>query len=203
MTGKIKAVIWDMGGVLLRTEEYQSRIRAAEKYGWTLDEIEAQVFNSESAALATVGKISEPEHWINISRALKIPEGQLLTFQTQFWEGDQLDLELVDFIRGLQKRYHTALLSNAWSGARDVLTTAKPCIDAFHTVVFSCEVKLAKPDPAIYHKVLSLTGVEANEAIFVDDVQQNIDAANQLGIHGVRFMNARQAISDVKSFLET
>lgn len=202
MAGKIKAVIWDMGGVLLRTEDYQSRIRAAETYGWTLGEIETQVFNSESAALATVGKISEPEHWINIGRALKIPEDKLSAFQSQFWDGDKLDLELVDFIRDLQKRYRTALLSNAWSGAREVLTTAKPCIDAFHVVVFSCEVNLAKPDPAIYHKVLSLTGVEAKEAIFVDDVQQNIDAANQLGIHGVRFLNAQQAMVDVKGLLE-
>lgn len=202
MAGKIKAVIWDMGGVLLRTEDHASRIHIAQKYGVTLAEVETQVFGSESATLATVGKISEPDHWRNIGSALGIPADQLAEFQTQFWGGDKLDVELVNFIRDLKKNYRTALLSNAWSGARDVLTTAKPCIDAFDIVVFSCEVHLAKPDPAIYHKVLELTGVIAEEAIFVDDVQQNIDAANAVGIHGVRFTTAQQAMLDVRRLLD-
>lgn len=202
MAEKIKAIIWDMGGVLLRTEDYTSRIKIAQQYGVTLAEVEAQVFGSESAALATVGEISEPDHWRNIGKALKIPADQLVEFQSQFWGGDKLDGELVTFIRTLKKNYRTALLSNAWSGAREVLTTAKPCIDAFDVVVFSCEVGLAKPDPAIYHKVLTLAGVKAEEAIFVDDVQENIDAANTVGIHGVRFTSAHQAIADVRRLLD-
>jgi HAD superfamily hydrolase (TIGR01509 family) len=43
--------------------------------------------------------------------------------------------------------------------------------------------------------------VKPGQAIFVDDLQENIDAAEQLGIHGVVFWNAQQAISDVRQLL--
>jgi putative hydrolase of the HAD superfamily len=82
-----------------------------------------------------------------------------------------------------------------------VLTNSKPCIDAFHVAIFSCEVGLAKPDPEIYKHILRLCSTEPEEAIFVDDFIENIEAANLLGIHGVLFKNAKQAMADVTALL--
>jgi putative hydrolase of the HAD superfamily len=67
--------------------------------------------------------------------------------------------------------------------------------------VFSCEVGLAKPDPAIYNLVLRLCSTQPEEAIFVDDFVENIEAANALGIHGILFKNAKQAMADVRDLL--
>lgn len=201
MNKKIKAVIWDMGGVLLRSTNWSPRKQLAQDHGLTLDGIHDLVFNSESAIKATVGEIDEETHWKNIGNHLDIDEAELLQFQKRFWEGDSLDSELVNFIRGLKSAYTTALLSNAWTGARRVLTHTKPCIDAFHISVFSCEIGLAKPDPAIYAHIIKLCDVDANEAIFVDDVVENIEAANLFGIHGVLFKNSAQAIKDVQTIL--
>jgi len=61
----IKAVVWDMGGVLLRSENYQSRERLASRFKITEEELERVVFNSESAEQATLGRISQNEHWRN------------------------------------------------------------------------------------------------------------------------------------------
>lgn len=200
---KIKVVIWDMGGVILRSEDKTPRKKLAEQYGLTLDEIYTLVFNSESANLATLGRINETEHWKQVGRSLKITGEVLQEFQDQFWAGDRLDQDLIDYIKSLQSSCKTALLSNAWSGAREVLTNHKPCMDAFQYSIFSCEVGLAKPDPAIYNKILGLTEVEPAGAIFVDDVQVNIDAANDVGIHGVRFFNSAQAREDVNFLLNS
>jgi len=68
--------------------------------------------------------------------------------------------------------------------------------------VFSCEIGLAKPDPTIYHYILKLCHVEPEESIFVDDFIDNIEAANRVGMHGILFKNASQAIQDVKTLLD-
>jgi len=67
--------------------------------------------------------------------------------------------------------------------------------------IFSAEVHLAKPDPRIYQLVLDKLGVQAGEAIFIDDFPENIDAANALGIHGVHYENSLQARQAVKRII--
>jgi predicted thioesterase len=58
---------------------------------------------------------------------------------------------------------------------------------------FSCRVKLVKPERAIYEHALSRLGVKAHEAVFFDDVQKNIDAANALGIRAFLWTGLEKA----------
>ena len=201
MTNRIKAVIWDMGGVFLRSMDSSPREELADQYGLSLDEINKLVFNSESAYIATVGKIDVETHWMQTGSKLGITGKELDRFREKFFEGDRIDYDLINFIRQLKPSSTTGLLSNAWSDMRWILTKSKPCIDAFHISVFSYEVGLAKPDPEIYTYILRLCGMEPEEAIFIDDVQGNIDAANDLGIHGIHFTDPRQAMRDVSILL--
>ncbi|RYD50424.1 MAG: HAD family phosphatase [Sphingomonadales bacterium] len=60
----------------------------------------------------------------------------------------------------------------------------------FRDVVVSGDEKLTKPDPAIYRLALQRFGIEAAEAVFVDDNPANVEAANALGIHGTLFTGA-------------
>lgn len=191
-----------MGGVILRSEDWNPRETLAKEYGLTLDGIHQLVFNSESGKRATLGEIDEEMHWKITGEGLHINGEKLHDFRERFWQGDRLDIELVNFIRSLKPTHTTALLSNAWTGARKVLTKSKPCIDAFHISVFSCEVGLMKPDPEIYRYILRLSGANPEEAIFVDDALENIESANKLGIHGIQFKNAAQAIQDVNALLK-
>jgi FMN phosphatase YigB (HAD superfamily) len=201
MADQIKAIIFDMGGVILRTEDKTSRAALAKRFGLSMLELEDRVFNSRSALEATVGTISERKHWESVWDGLKVPEAERPACEDAFWEGDFLDLTLVDFLRAQKGKYKTALLSNAWSGAREALTSRYPCLDAFDVAVFSCEVGLAKPDPAIYSLILDRVNVDAENAIFVDDNEKNIESAAALGIHAIRFLTAEQALHDIKDLL--
>ena len=202
MTDKIKVVIWDMGGVFLRSQDLTPRADLANEYGLTIDEIHRLVFDTDSARRATIGQISDVEHWQNTGAVLGISGDKLQDFRKRFFEGDQVDFTLIDFIRGLKPNYTTGLLSNAWSDTRNLLTNIRPCIDAFHVSVFSCEAGLAKPDPAIYAYITRLCGILPQEAIFVDDFIENVESANQFGIHAIQFKNTEQAVHDVKSLLD-
>jgi len=57
----------------------------------------------------------------------------------------------------------------------------------FDGIVVSGEVELAKPDPAIYRRLTADFGIDPAEAVFIDDVPANVDAARLLGFHGIHF----------------
>ena len=72
-------------------------------------------------------------------------------------------------------------------------------LDQFDHLTFSAEVKLVKPDPAIYQHSLNALGVTASEAIFVDDKEVNIQSARALGISAIRFQSVTQLARDLKA----
>jgi putative hydrolase of the HAD superfamily len=112
-----------------------------------------------------------------------------------------VDATLIEFIQSLRPAYKTALLSNAWTGMRKALEEYYNCLWAFDAVIISAEVRLAKPDPAIYKLMLDQLQIAPQEAIFVDDLIENIQAACDLGIHGIHFRNTDQAVTEVRALL--
>lgn len=197
----IRAVIFDMGGVLVRSEDEQPRQQLADWLGISPEELIRQVFVVESAQRATVGEISEQQHWRNVQAHFGLKDEQMLEFQRLFWAGDRVDRALLNFIDGLRPQFRTALLSNAWDGARAVLTEKYQALSVFDETVFSAEVRLAKPDPAIYNLILGRLGMQPHETIFVDDFVENIEAAKELGIHAIRFFHPQQAMDAVQAAL--
>ncbi len=196
----IRAIIWDMGGVLVRTEDQHRRGRMAQRVGMTSIELNKLVFNSATATQASLGEVPVEAVWHYVAERLDLTPASLAEFIQEFWAGDVCDADLVQFIKNLREKYKTGLLSNAWSDARATIDSRYHLLDAFDVVIFSAEVHLAKPDPRIYQLMLEKLGVQAPDAIFVDDFQENIDAANVLGIHGVHFENslqARQAVTQI------
>jgi len=201
LNADIKAVIWDMGGVLLRQWDAAPRQKLAAQWGIAVDRLLDMVFMSESAQRAALGHVSEEQHWEWIGNQVGVPTANLRDFQLEFWAGDRIDPDISAFIAALKKKYQTALLSNAWTQTRRILDEYYGCLGLFDHVIISAEVLLAKPDPAIYRLMLDQLKVAPGQAIFVDDLQENIDAAEQLGIHGVRFLDAQQAINEVSQLL--
>ncbi|MFN8594990.1 MAG: HAD-IA family hydrolase [Anaerolineae bacterium] len=74
--------------------------------------------------------------------------------------------------------------------------------DAFDVITISAEEKVMKPDARIFHTALERLGVQAVEAIFLDDFKVNVDAANALGLIGVHFRSSEQAQRDIRALLD-
>jgi epoxide hydrolase-like predicted phosphatase len=197
----IRAVIFDMGGVINRSMDETPRRLLAERLGVPVDSLYKLVFDSESARRASVGEISVIDHWQAVQAALNVPPAEMGGVQAQFWQGDQVDYALVDYIRSLRGRYKVAMLSNAWDDLRTVLSERWKIADAFDEIIISAEVRLAKPDARIYQLALERLGVSAGEAVFVDDFSRNIAAAQELGLHTVHFHSPEQARAELESLL--
>ena len=109
---------------------------------------------------------------------------------------------LIDYLRSLRPALKTGLLSNAWTSLRAALENQWAIADAFDVIVVSAEIGLAKPDPRIFHLALAELGVLPEEAVFLDDMQENIEAARFVGMRGILFANAQQAMDEIASIID-
>lgn len=199
----LRAVLFDLGGVIVRTEYQAPRQHLAERFGMDYDDMDRIVFGggaNGSAARATLGEISEEEHWQNVMKVLKRPASERERIRAEFFAGDVVDRTILDFLRSIKPKYKTGLISNAWSGLRKYILHEK-FDDAFEYMIISAEVRAAKPDPKIYQIALEQLQVKANEAVFVDDFIENIEACKKAGMKGILFKDPESAIKQVKALL--
>lgn len=197
----IRAVIWDLGGVLLRTEDHTPRERLAGRFGMSAHELEKLFYGGPSGDRCQLGEITMEEHVENVRHELDLPAGDMEAIKEQFWAGDRLDRELLDYIRSLHNRYRTGLLSNAFSDLRDWLSGQVDIDDLFDEMVISAEVGMVKPDPRIYHLALEQLEVAPEEAVFIDDFAHNITGAQAVGMYGIQFLDPVQARGELEEFL--
>ena len=201
MRKEINAVIFDMGGVLLKTANPAPREVLAKRFGVTRAELEAFIFMSETSLRSEVGELSDKEHWEFALRHFNQPVDDYLAVYDEYFSGDAIDQELLDFAVSLKSDYQLGLLSNAWVNARTQLNKHFDFIDAFDVSVFSSEVGMRKPDIAIFKLMLEKMGVKAENAVFIDDMLPNIEGAKSAGLHAIRYTDTQKTIAAVKMML--
>ncbi|HMV30155.1 MAG TPA: HAD family phosphatase [Anaerolineales bacterium] len=198
---KYRVVFFDFGGVIQRTEYQAPRQQVAQRFGMEYDDIDNIVFNSPTARQATVGEVPVEKHWEAVAKRLKVSKEDVAAVEREFFAGDVIDHSIVEYLRSLRPRYKTGLISNAWSDMREYLVRQK-LDDAFDTLTISAEVGVAKPDAKIYLLALEQAQVEAEAAVFVDDVPANIEACEALGMKGILFRDPLKAMNELKKLLK-
>ena len=198
----IRAVYFDLGGVILRTEDKVPRTKLAERFGLDYRGIEKIVFENESGRRAGIGEINEADHWRNVAGVLKRPEAEWELLREQFFAGDRLDRELLEFMRGLRPGVKVGLISNAWEGMRSWIAGQK-FEDVFDGLTISAEVGIAKPEGGIYAYALKQLGVRPEEAVFFDDLPENVRGAQAAGMQGFIFSSTQAAMAEIRALLAT
>ena len=183
----IKAVIFDVGGVLIRTESRTPRAKLEARLGLAPGASELLVFNGPVGIQAQSGQISSQALWASVREALQLDDEGLAAFRRDFFGGDRLDTALVEFVRRLRFRYQTAIISNAMDDLLDVITHTYPLADAFDLIVGSADQKVMKPAPEIFLTTLARLGREAQEAVFIDDFAHNIAGARAVGMAAIHY----------------
>ncbi len=197
----IRALIFDIGGVLIRVENPAGRRKWEARLGLPEGKLDSIVFGSEVSLGAMIGKVPEAELWNQVAISLDLEGEARREFERDFWRGEEIDSALVELIGRLRPRYKIGILSNAWSNARDILNRKYQLESLADVLIFSAEEKLAKPDPRIFRLTLDRLGVQPEEALFVDDVAENIEAARRVGLYAIQFKNTAQTISEIESLL--
>ncbi len=171
----------------MRTTDHSGRREWAARLGLSEPELESLVFDSDVARRATVGEGTVATVWEHVAAALKLDPDQLDALRRDFWAEDRVDPDLVALLDSLRPRYKTAILSNAWSDGRAVITGRFGLGSAVDAIIISAEERLAKPDRRLFALAAERLGVQPAEAIFVDDFLTNVEGARAAGWQAVHF----------------
>lgn len=183
----IKNVIFDLGNVVVKL-----------KWNIVLDKysdnetdkklLEDVIFNSIEWVKLDEGTIDKKD-------AIEIMLGKLpihlhnacLNIMKEWQEGLIVNLQTIEFIKNLrEKGYKTYILSNAPLDIPDFLER-NDLNKYFDGKVISAQEKVSKPNRKIYELILNRFSLNPNESLFLDDKQENIDAAISCGINGYVF----------------
>jgi len=117
---------------------------------------------------------------------------EIIEIDTNSWKN--INTETVTLMEELKAAgYLIGILSNV---PNEFLAWARKNLPVFslpHIGLYSCDVNLVKPEEAIYRKLLSMFGVEADELVFFDDKVENIKGAEAIGIKAILWENSEEA----------
>jgi putative hydrolase of the HAD superfamily len=195
----IRAVIFDYGEVLCVPDPAAHR-RLLQLTGLGHDAFEPLYWRDRRDY--DLGLLDGPRYWAQFARdaGLSFTPAQieaLIENDVLTWTAN-LNEPMLAWAAALQNAgLLTAILSNM---GPDVLCTMRQefaWLAHFNQLIWSCELGIAKPDPAIYSLTCERLGVPLSEALFIDDKEENIRAAEQLGLHALQFLGITQLRRDL------
>lgn len=150
----------------------------------------------EVCAKSNYGKLSKADFYIEISKLTDIPTDEVIKgIESQV----AINNELVSWVLTLkEKGYQAACLSNGTPEWTLDIMNRYELAKLFDEVVLSSDLGIIKPDPRIYIHTLQKLGVDASEAIFVDDRQANVTAAHECGIESILFVDTTACIAELE-----
>ena len=194
MPGKITTVIFDLSEVLLHglagiREELSRRLGAApDTLTFQVPELQ-QLFK---------GAITEGQYWDALLRFHRwniTPDELQHLIRKGFKEIPGTRSIISDLKRN---GYRIGLLSVHAREWIDFCESTFRYHDLFDEVCYSFELGICKPDGRAYQAILSRLVAQPEESLFVDDLQENLDAAASLGMPTIRFTTAQQLLNDLK-----
>lgn len=196
----IKALIWDMEGVLLQTKEQNVEVAFANRLNVSLEAVSG-IFHGDINDRVDIGELTEHDFWMNALNKLGMSEDRLPHVRNFLLEDFFIDPVLLEAIRDYRKTFKTAMLSNYSGIMRRMLESNWRVDGAFDEIIISCEVKMIKPHPEIFDYTLNKLQVAKDEAVLIDDRIVNIDGARQYGLYTVHFQDREQALKDLDDLI--
>ena len=179
----VRAVIFDGGGVLVQGIGDRSRkARWEQRLGLEAGMLDRAIWRLPVSQRANVGQATEDEVWQEVAQHFALSAAEADQLRADFFSDSVWNETLIGFVR---------------ASIHDHVNESM-----FDDMIFSAEVGLAKPDRRIYELALDRLRVQPVEAIFVDDVQENVEAAQAIGMAGVRFVSTEQTIADIEQYLK-
>jgi epoxide hydrolase-like predicted phosphatase len=182
-----KAVIFDWGGVLMRTVDYNPRHAWDHHLGLPSGAVESIIHGIPAWEQAQRGAITPEAYWEAVQGSLELDSDAVAALRKDFYSRDRLDENLVGLIHWLREGdVSVGLLSNNTLDLYDTL--AEFGVDRlFDAVTISAETGLMKPEPAAYEVILGRLGMAPQWAIMVDDFPANVEGACAVGMEALLF----------------
>jgi putative hydrolase of the HAD superfamily len=195
----LRAVIFDYGMVLTGLPNAAAHDEMVRIARLPVDQFENFYWADRHAY--DEGKLSGVTFWQNFARdanlslsaaeldELNRQDARMWTTQSPAMVGWQRKLKAAGI--------RTAILSNMGDSVLENIKREFQWIDDFDVLVWSYQLHMAKPDPAIYHHALKELGTQPEQTLFIDDKLVNVEAAQALGMKALEFTTVERLRSDL------
>ncbi len=182
-----RPAIFDFGGVVSFHPTGDQVAEAAQFCGLTVPEFLHAFWSNRIPYDA--GELDEHAYWTRIVSDDKV-DG-MVQREIDFWM--HFDDRVIAWIRILRANGVLAgMLSNLPPPIGRHLRTSTSLLSEFDQITLSYELHTVKPQPAIYRDMIHKLGVSAEQALFLDDRQDNVDGALALGLQAELYVSWRQ-----------
>lgn len=194
MAKKIRAIIFDIGRVLVRVDIRKAQLGLTKGNGLGPEELWAAIEKDPRWPDWQEGRMSARDWHQNLCNRL----GVTLNFDefTKVWNSalDPAPIHPDSLFQQLSKSYRLGLLSNTDPIHVAHLESTYSFFNYFPKPVriYSCSVGASKPNPLIFREALRACKVQADEAVYIDDIAAFAEAAGALGCTGIQFRNAQE-----------
>ena len=145
------------------------------------------MFGSPDWGEVLLGRKSIEEFWYAIGPELGLNSAEEIeAFRSRYRADEAINEGVLKLIRRLRGRYKLAVLSNSPPGLGQWLDDWG-MLGLFDVLFCSGDEGVVKPESAAFNITLERLGVEPNEAVFIDDTLEHVEAARKLGLHGILF----------------
>ncbi len=187
----LKAVIFDYGMVLSTAQEPQAL--AALKQITRLDDAAFETHYWQHRHDYDLGLLNGSGFWQKISEDAQLgltpaEVERLIENDVLMWS--TLNEDMLQWVQAIQDAgLKTAILSNMGEELLSYMRQEFGWLGRFDHHTWSCELRIAKPDPEIYEYTCARVGIEPGEGLFLDDKPENIAAAESIGLPAIQFTN--------------
>ncbi len=187
-------VVFDFGGVIVTPQPEEDVAALAAAAGVTTAEFGRAYWPPRFAY--DTGELSAQTFWQDVAGRLgrsfaRAQIAELVALDIASWSHLCAGtVRLVHDLKAAGKRL--AVLSNQPPEQAEAVA-AMPVAGQFEHLLFSCDFKAGKPDPGCFTQALHRLGAPAGEVILVDDREENVRAAVQMGMRAIRFTSPQQA----------
>lgn len=185
-------IVFDLGGVVV-TWQPQAIVANAFADPAVRDTVHTHILGHADWHELDRGTLARQDAIVRAAQRTGLSEAEVGEFLRQVPPALVAIPETVDLLYRLKARGHRLFcLSNMHVASIEHLEKAYAFWEVFTGAVISCRVRLCKPEPGIYAHLLETYGLEAANTVFIDDMQANLAAAAQFGMHTIRFESAAQ-----------
>jgi len=143
-----------------------------------------------------LGAISQSELFERLAEVLPLSARKI---EEEYWSYVRLDDGVLAIVKSLRRGHRVALLSNCPAPFFRDLVARYGLDELFETIMVSAEEGIAKPDPALFTRLLERMGVRPADAVMIDDNAANILGAKEAGMEGLHFTSAEELAADLKA----
>jgi epoxide hydrolase-like predicted phosphatase len=197
----IRAIIFDFGRVISAPKPSSLFRSYEDELGLEPGTINSIMFDSQAWQDALVGRKTVEEFWREIGPELGLNSvKEVDAFRHRYRADEEINEGVLDLISRLRGNYKLAVLSNAPPGLVRWLADWK-LLNFFEVVFCSGDEGIAKPDPNAFELTLERLRLKPDEAVFIDDTREHVEAARELGLHGILFTTAEELEKELNLFL--